>query len=80
MEAFQGYTKNGHIVPIDQTVLKDGLKVIITVLDEPVAQSRAGRQKEALEAFRKGLEACPPLPMEFDEINQRVKISRELEL
>ncbi|MDR1620775.1 MAG: hypothetical protein LBS00_00195 [Synergistaceae bacterium] len=87
MEAYHGYTENGMVIPIGSPVIPDGLKVIITVLDAPSIldvssmQDRALEQKKALETFRKGLDSCPPLPSEFDEIIEtRVNIARELEL
>jgi hypothetical protein len=80
MEAYQGYTSNGVVVPVGSPSMPNGLRVIITVLDQPSVKDRAGEQKKALENFKKGLDACPPLPYEFDEIiNARVNIARELE-
>jgi hypothetical protein len=81
MEAYHGYTENGMIIPIESPMIPDGLKVIITVLDAPSAKDRAVEQKKALETLKKGLDSCPPLPPEFDEIMKtRVNIARELEL
>ena len=68
MNALQGYTENGRIIPLGSSVIPDGLKVIITILDEPFAENRAAEQKRAFEEFRKGLDACAPLPPEFDDI------------
>ena len=33
MRAFQGYIENGRIIPVDMPRVRDGLRVIITVLD-----------------------------------------------
>ena len=68
MNALQGYTENGRIIPIGSPIMPDGLKVIITILDEPFAENRAAVQKMAFEEFRKGLAACAPLPQEFNDI------------
>lgn len=81
LKALQGYTENGRIIPIGSPVMPDGLKVIITILDEPFAENRAADQKKAFEEFRKGLSACDPLPPEFDDIvNKRVNITRGIDL
>ena len=68
MNALQGYTENGRIIPIGSPIMPDGLKAIITILDEPFAENRAAEQKKAFEEFRKGLTVCAPLPQEFDDI------------
>ncbi|GHT00338.1 hypothetical protein AGMMS50276_25850 [Synergistales bacterium] len=84
MEAYQGYTSNGMVIPVGNPSMPNGLRVIITVLDQLSADDRAdraGEQKKALERFKKGLDACSPLPSEFDKIiSARVNIARELEL
>ncbi|GHV58108.1 hypothetical protein FACS1894216_22770 [Synergistales bacterium] len=81
VEAYQGYTSNGIVIPIGNPSMPNGLRVIITVLDQPSVKDCAGEQKKALENFKKGLDACPPLPSGFGEIiSARVNIARELEL
>jgi PII-like signaling protein len=81
MEALQGYTENGRIIPLGNPVMPDGLKVIITIIDEPTAVNRAADQKKAFKEFSNGLVSCAPLPPEFDEIvNERVNITRGLDL
>jgi hypothetical protein len=81
MEAYHGYTENGMAIPIGSPVIPEGLKVIITVLDVPSMKDRSLEQKKALAAFRRGVDSCPSLPSEFDEIiATRVNITRELEL
>jgi hypothetical protein len=77
MDALQGYTENGRVIPVGNNPLPGGLKVIVTILDDIPTKSRAREQKKALEAFREGLNACEPLPPEFDEIvSKRVNIAR----
>jgi hypothetical protein len=77
MEAYSGYTENGRVIPVGN--LPNGRRVIITVLDEVVENPRATQQEMALQAFKKGLQACAPLPSEFDDIlENRVNIAREL--
>ena len=81
MNALQGYTENGKIILLGNPTMPDGLKVIITILDEPFAENRVAEQKKAFEELRKGLISCAPLPPEFDDIvNERVSITRELDL
>ena len=81
MNALQGYTENGKIIPLGNPIMPDGLKVLITIIEEPPAVNYAMEQNEALEEFSKGLIACDPLPPEFDEIlSKRVNITRELDL
>ncbi|MDR2726138.1 MAG: hypothetical protein LBC90_08835 [Candidatus Adiutrix sp.] len=83
MEAYQGYTENGKIIPLADQAIPDGRRAIITILDEPmVAQSRLERQKKALLALEQGLADCDePLPPEFDEIlAKRVNLTRKLDL
>ena len=81
MNALQGYTENGKIIPLGNPIMPDGLKVLITRIEEPPAVNHATEQKKALEEFSKGLTACDPLPPEFDEIlSKRVNITRELDL
>jgi hypothetical protein len=74
MEAYQGYIENGKVVPLNNATLPDGHRVIITVLDDRVAQpTRAQEQLQALIRFRQGMKETGPLPDEFDEITaQRV--------
>jgi hypothetical protein len=75
MDALQGYTENGRVIPVGNKPLPDGLKVIITILDDIPTKNRAHEQKKALEAFREDLNACEPLPPEFNEIvSKRVNI------
>jgi hypothetical protein len=73
MEAYQGYTENGKIIPLSGQVIPDGRRAIITILDEPlVAESRLERQKKALREFEQAMAECDePLPPEFDEIIAR---------
>jgi hypothetical protein len=79
MQAYSGYTENGRVIPLGN--LPDGRRVIITVLDEAVENPRAEQQGKALQVFQKGLQACTPLPPEFDDIlEKRVNITRELAL
>ena len=81
MNALQGYTENGKIIPLGNPAMPDGLKVIITILDEPFVKNLAAEQKQAFDELRKGLTACAPLPPEFDDIvNERVNITRELDV
>jgi hypothetical protein len=83
MEAYQGYTEDGKIIPLADQTLPDGRRAIITVLDEPMAkESRLERQKKALLALEQGLAECDePLPPEFDEIlARRVNLTRKLDL
>jgi hypothetical protein len=83
MQAYQGYTEDGKIIPLGNPAIPNGCRAIITILDEPLRlESRLERQKKALRAFEKGLEQCTePLPPEFDEIlSKRVNITRELDL
>jgi hypothetical protein len=71
METYQGYTEDGKVIPLANQAIPDGLRAIITVLDEP-AESRLARQKKALLALEQGLADCTePLPPEFDEILAR---------
>ena len=83
MKAYQGYTKNGKIIPLADQTIPDGRRAIITILDEPMAaQSRLERQKKALLALEQGLADCDePLPPEFDAIlAQRVNLMRKFDL
>jgi hypothetical protein len=81
MDAIQGYTENGKIIPLGGRAMPDGLKVMITILDGPFAGNRPADQEKAFEEFRRGLTACAPLPPEFDKIvSERVNITRELDL
>ena len=81
MEAYQGYFENGHIIPIGNPPIPDGMEVIITVLDQPAGMSRAQRQKQAMNKLWEDLAGCEPLGPEFDAIlSQRVNITRELDL
>jgi len=81
MNALQGYTQNGKIIPLGNPAMPDGMKVIITILDEPFVENRATEQKKAFKEFKLGLTGCAPLPGEFDDIvNERVNITRELDL
>jgi hypothetical protein len=82
MDAYQGYTENGKIIPLGNPALPDGRRVIITVLDEAVQTvDRIKRQLDALEKFRKGMEATGPLPDEFEDIiKRRVNITRKIDL
>ena len=34
MNALQGYTENGKIIPIGNPIIPDGLRVIVTILDD----------------------------------------------
>jgi probable addiction module antidote protein len=79
MEVYQGYIENGKVVLLDNAALPDGHRVIITVLDDRVAQpTRAQEQLQAMTGFRQGMKETGPLPDEFDEIaEQRVNIARE---
>ena len=70
MEAYQGYTADGKVVPLANQALPDGRRAVITILEE--AESRLERQKKALLALEQGLADCnEPLPPEFDEIIAR---------
>ncbi|MDR1686354.1 MAG: hypothetical protein LBR82_07950 [Desulfovibrio sp.] len=83
MQSYQGYTDNGKIIPLGNTVIPDGCRAVVTILDEPLlTESRLERQKKALRAFERGLAECnEPLSPEFDEIlNKRVNFSRRLNL
>lgn len=81
MDALQGYTENGRIIPIGSPMIPDGRRVIVTILDEPFAENRNSEQKKAFEEFQRGLAVCAPLPPEFDDIvNERVNITRALDL
>lgn len=65
--------------------MPDGRKVIIVVLDEQSTENAAlthsEKLKNALDAFVKDLNACEPLPDEFEEIvGQLVKFTRQLQL
>jgi hypothetical protein len=82
MEAYQGYTEDGKVIPLaNQATIPDGRRAIITVLEEP-AESRLERQKKALLALEQGLADCAePLPPEFDEIlARRVNLTRKFDL
>jgi hypothetical protein len=83
MEAYQGYTEDGKVIPVTTQTIPDGRRAIITVLDEPLtSESRLERQKKALLALEQGLAECTePLPPAFDEIlAQRINIKRKLDL
>ena len=82
MEAYQGYTQNGMIIPFDSLNIPDGKRATFTILDEDAPEeTRAQRQKKALAKLQEELEHSEPLPPEFDEIlSQRVNITRELDL
>jgi hypothetical protein len=83
MEAYQGYTENGKIIPLSDQTIPDGRRAIITVLDEQMTpESRLERQKKALMALVQGLAECAePLPPDFYEIlAQRVSLTRKLNL
>jgi len=70
MEAYQGYTEDGKVIPLANQAIPDGRRAIITVLED--AESRLTRQKNALLALEQGLADCTePLPPEFDEILAR---------
>jgi hypothetical protein len=59
----------------------DSYDYIITILDDTPTKNHAEEQKKALEAFREGLNACEPLPPEFDEIvSKRVNIARTFDI
>ncbi|MDR2935000.1 MAG: hypothetical protein LBV70_03865 [Candidatus Adiutrix sp.] len=81
MEAYQGYTENGKVIPLTDQAIPDGRRAIVTVLEEP-AESRLARQKKALLALERGLADCTePLPPEFDEIiARRVNLARKLDI
>ena len=57
MEAYQGYTEDGKVIPLANRIIPDGRRAIITVLDES-AESRLERQKKALLALEQGLADC----------------------
>jgi hypothetical protein len=83
VEAYQGYTENGRIIPLFEQAIPNGRRAIITVLDEvPAAQNTSRRQKNALAALEEALANCrEPLPPEFDDIiAQRANIARNIEL
>jgi len=79
MEAYQGYTEDGKVVPLTNQAIPDGRRAIVTVLED--AESRLERQKKALLALEQGLADCTePLPLEFDEIlARRINLARKLE-
>ncbi len=83
MEAYQGYTENGKVIPLLGQAIPNGRRAIITILDEPsTPESKSERQKRALLAFERGLAECvEPLPPEFDEIiAKRANITRKVDL
>lgn len=82
MEAYQGYTENGRIIPLFEQGIPNGRRAIITVLDEsPLPEHTSVRQKKALVALEKALDECSePLPPEFDDIlAQRSNIVRSVD-
>ncbi len=80
LHAYKAYYEGGRVIPRGNPFIPEGSELIITVMDVP-AMSRAERQREAFKLFMDATAAAPPLPAEFDEIlNQRVNITREVEL
>jgi hypothetical protein len=55
MLAYQGYTSKGNIIPIDMPPLSDGLRVIITVLDEPAENEIPNARRDITLASEKSL-------------------------
>ena len=95
MQTHEGYFANGRFYPAVKGVrIPERRRTIVTILDEPVRDAadsakaaerqqdnRANRQREAFQRFMTEMDNTPPLPPEFDEIiNQRVNISREVDL
>ena len=80
MQAYRAYYESGRFIPLETVLLPEGSHVIVTVLEEsPEEVSR--RQREAMERFRKAVRTSGPLPSDFDDIiNQRVNITREIDL
>jgi len=80
MEAYQGYTEDGKVIPLANQAIPDGRRAIITVLED--AESKLARQKNALLALEQGLADCTEtLPPEFDEIlARRVNLTPKLAL
>ncbi len=81
MQAYEGYfTDNGRFIPLGEAIIPEGSRAIVTLLDESTEQV-SRRQKAAITRFRNRVKNSKPLPPEFDDImNQRVKITRELDL
>lgn len=80
MQAYQAYYESGHFVPLGAPVLPEGSRAIVTLLDES-PEDVSQRQKAALTRFRNSVRNAEPLPPEFDEImNQRINITREIDL
>ncbi|MDR2743678.1 MAG: hypothetical protein LBB66_00505 [Desulfovibrio sp.] len=85
MQAYQGYVENGLVVTLSDHSLPDGRKVIVTVLDEEIAggapQTRSEKLRHALDDFVNALNACEPLPEEFEMlVGQLVLLTRRLQL
>jgi len=81
MQAYRAYYEDGRIVTLGNPAIPEGSELIVTVLEESIAKSRAERQREAFKRFMMAMENTPPLPPEFDEvIKERVNITREIDL
>ena len=85
MQAYKAYYDEGKFILFDHAEIQKGSQAIITVLDFPIEYANNNkpnvRQKKALKKFREAIRSSEPLPPEFDEvINQRVNITRELDL
>jgi hypothetical protein len=81
MQAYEGYfADNGRFVPLEDAIIPEGSRAIVTLLDETYEQN-SNRQKNAVTLFRENMRNSKPLPPEFDEIiSKRVNINRELDL
>jgi hypothetical protein len=80
VQAYEGYFRDGQFFPLGEAVMPEGMRVIVTVLDES-RDNVSQRQKAALARFRENVRNSEPLPPEFDELmSRRVNITRELDL
>jgi hypothetical protein len=55
MLTYQGYTSKGMVIPLGTPPLSDGLRVIITVLDEKTENETPARRKDITLASEKTL-------------------------
>jgi len=77
LQAYEGYLEEGRFIPIGSSVSIQGRRrVIVTVLDEPVAE-----QDETLQAkaWREFFEAVNASDEEIPETFERVNFSREVD-
>jgi hypothetical protein len=82
MTALKGLIKNNAFISDDGSVVPDGSRVIVTILEDaaPPPVSETERQRRAWAEFFKAMESDPEkLPPEFDQIIARGIKFREVD-